>query len=75
VGDVGIILQEYECGEITPVDWDLNRYSGDFDAWKKRLPFGATEAARKVRERFGGPSVAAIYDACFRRALSEFPGV
>jgi glycosyltransferase involved in cell wall biosynthesis len=72
VGDVGIILKEYECGEITAVDWDLNRYSDDFQAWKQKLPFRAAEAASKVRQRFGGPSVAALYDACFRRALSDF---
>ena len=72
VGDVGIILNEYGCGEITDVDWDLDRYSTGFEEWKKKLPFGAPEAASRVRERFGGPSVAALYDACFRRALLGF---
>jgi glycosyltransferase involved in cell wall biosynthesis/GT2 family glycosyltransferase len=72
VGDVGIILEEYRCGEITAVEWDLERYSAGFTEWKKQLPFGALEAAPKIRERFGGPSVAALYDACFQRALSDF---
>jgi glycosyltransferase involved in cell wall biosynthesis len=72
VGDVGIILNEYVCGEITPVEWNLARYSADFQAWKGKLPFQAPEAARKVRQRFGGPSVASLYHSCFRRALSDF---
>ena len=75
VGDVGIILAEYECGEITAVDWNLERYSAGFAAWRTKLPFRAPEAATRVRERFGGPSVAALYDDCFRRALSGFRAV
>jgi glycosyltransferase involved in cell wall biosynthesis len=72
VGDVGIILNEYQCGEITEAAWDLDRYSDGFAAWKKRLPFRAVEAAPKVREWFGGPSVARLYDECFRRAIEGF---
>jgi glycosyltransferase involved in cell wall biosynthesis/GT2 family glycosyltransferase len=72
VGDVGIILHEYQCGEITAAAWDLERYSAGFAAWKKKLPFRAVEAAPKVRERFGGPAVAGLYDACFRRAIEGF---
>jgi glycosyltransferase involved in cell wall biosynthesis len=75
VGDVGIILSEYECGAITPVAWDIDRYSADFLAWKERLPFQAADAATKIRKRFGGPSVATLYDSCFRTALSEFRAV
>jgi glycosyltransferase involved in cell wall biosynthesis len=75
VGDVGIILNEYECGEITPADWDLERYSAGFESWRQKLPFRAIEAAPKIRERFGSPAVAARYDACFRRAISKFPRV
>jgi glycosyltransferase involved in cell wall biosynthesis len=70
VGDVGLILGEYECGEITAVEWDLDRYSASFDAWKVKLPFQAVSAAPKVRVRFGGPAVASLYDDCFRRALA-----
>jgi glycosyltransferase involved in cell wall biosynthesis len=69
VGDVGIILNEYACGEVTAVEWDLERYAKAFDRWKTKLPFHAAEAAPKVRQRFGGPAVAALYDACFRKAL------
>jgi glycosyltransferase involved in cell wall biosynthesis len=72
VGDVGIILNEYACGEITSADWDPDRYSDSFEAWKTKLPFDAPAAAPRIRERFGGPSVAALYDACFRRAIREF---
>jgi glycosyltransferase involved in cell wall biosynthesis len=69
VGDVGIILREYDCGEVTAVEWHLESYCGGFDEWKTKIPFRAIDAAPKVRERFGGPAVAALYDACFRRAL------
>jgi glycosyltransferase involved in cell wall biosynthesis len=72
VGDVGIILGEYGCGKITPVEWNLDRYTADFLAWRKMLPFRAMEAAPKVRQRFGGPAVAALYDECFQKALSGF---
>jgi glycosyltransferase involved in cell wall biosynthesis len=72
VGDVGIILAEYECGEITPADWNLERYSRDFQRWKEKLPYRVQEAAPRVRERFGGPAVAELYDSCFKRALSDF---
>ena len=43
-GDVGLILDEYACGEITAVDWDLERYSAAFDGFRKKLPFQAVEA-------------------------------
>jgi glycosyltransferase involved in cell wall biosynthesis len=72
VGDVGIILNEYKCGEITPVEWNLARYSADFRVWREKLPFRAQEAAPQIRQRFGGLSVAALYDSCFRRAISDF---
>jgi glycosyltransferase involved in cell wall biosynthesis len=69
VGDVGIILREYQCGEITSAAWDLRRYAAAFESWKAKLPFRALEAAAKIRKRFGGPAVAAVYDECFRKAL------
>jgi glycosyltransferase involved in cell wall biosynthesis/GT2 family glycosyltransferase len=72
VGDVGIVLEEYQCGEITGVEWDEDRYSAAYKSWRQRIPFRAAEAAGLVRTRFGSPAVATIYDECFRRAMSEF---
>jgi glycosyltransferase involved in cell wall biosynthesis len=69
VGDVGLILEEYDCGAVTPAEWDLDRYCTAFEEWRTKLPYQAVEAAPKVRERFGGPAVAALYHQSFRRAL------
>lgn len=73
VGDVGLILDEYNCGAITAADWNLARYARDFEAWREGLPFQAQDAASKIRERFAGKNVAALYDESFRRALDSFP--
>ena len=74
VGDVGLILEEYDAGTVTPADWDLDRYLAAFAEWTANLDLWASraqQAAPKIRERFAGPAVARQYDQCWRRAMAD----
>jgi len=74
VGDVGLVLAEYQAGAVTAADWDGARYSNDFEQWAKELKTwreNARAAAPRVRERFGSEAVAAQYNQCFERAIQE----
>ena len=54
VGDVGIILHEYQCGEITDAEWDLDRYSAAFAAWKRSCRFAPQRRHQRFVNDSGG---------------------
>jgi len=71
VGDVGLVLAEYQAGTVTAAEWDLARYTQHFEEWccdLSRYKQNARQAALRIRERFGSSAVAAEYEICFRRA-------
>ncbi len=74
VGDVGLVMEQFEAGAVTAAEWDLDRYCADFEAWMRELPEWqerARLAAPRVRERFANARVAREYDQCWRRAMAE----
>jgi glycosyltransferase involved in cell wall biosynthesis len=74
VGDVGLVLSEYNAGAVTPAAWDQTRYLADFELWLSNLPGyadNARKAAHSVRERFGSVAVAAEYESSFQKAWKQ----
>jgi glycosyltransferase involved in cell wall biosynthesis len=74
VGDVGVVLEQYETGEVTEAHWDLERYLAGFEKWLAALSQWqerAREAAPKIRDRFEGQTVAREYDESWRRAIAD----
>lgn len=74
VGDVGLILSEYDAGTVTPAAWDLSRYLADFENWMTGLlgyRNNARQSAAQIRERFGSAAVAAEYERSFQKAWKQ----
>lgn len=72
VGDVALVLADYNAGRVTDADWDLARYLAGFEEWTRdlaRYRQSAQHSAAQVRRRFGSESVAAQYERCFRKSL------
>ncbi len=72
VGDVALVLADYDAGCVTEAEWRLARYLAGFEEWARRLAryrHNAQGSSAQVRERFGSASVAAQYERCFRKSM------
>ena len=77
VGDVALVLAEYDAGSVTNSAWDLSRYTGGFEAWFRHLSRyrkNAELGAPSVRQRFGGKAVANQYEKSFESAINQRTG-
>ncbi|MFN7925258.1 MAG: glycosyltransferase family 4 protein [Bryobacteraceae bacterium] len=75
VGDIRIVLEQYGNGVIGPDASDPQAFAHAWLAWRSALPQWrerARKAAPAIRERFGGPAAAALYKACWQRAIAQF---
>jgi len=71
VGDVGLVLREYNSGLVIPSTWDAERYLAGFEHWAATVAEyrqSARNAAPKVRLRFGSEAVAGQYEKSFEKA-------
>ncbi|MEB2346918.1 MAG: glycosyltransferase [Deltaproteobacteria bacterium] len=71
VGDVPLVLEEYEVGRIVPRIGDPAALFEAFQAWRGELPAlreRARRAAPRIAERFSAAAAGAAYDASWRRA-------
>lgn len=74
VGDVGLVLTDYDAGCVTPAEWDGERYLAGFESWILSLPpyrKNSQAAAPQVRKRFGSAAVAEEYERCFNKAWQQ----
>ncbi len=72
VGDVALVLADYDAGCVTAADWNTERYLAGFEEWTRdlaRYRQNAQQAAPEVRRRFGSAAIAAEYERCFRKSL------
>ena len=77
VGDVALVLADYEAGSVTDSAWDLSRYISGFEAWFRHLSRyrkNAELAAPLVRQRFGSKAVANQYEKSFESAIMQRTG-
>lgn len=71
VGDVPLVLEEYDVGRIVPSIGDANVLFEAFQSWRSDLPTlraHARAAASRIAERFSAAAAAGSYEASFRRA-------
>jgi glycosyltransferase involved in cell wall biosynthesis len=74
VGDVRLVLEEYNSGMVIDKTGDIEEIQHRFKAWKRDLEFfseRAREGAKHVRERFSGRSVAMHYGDTWKRAMEQ----
>ncbi len=74
VGDVSLVLDEFQVGRLVPNGGDANTLFAAFSAWWGELPqlrAQARVAAPRIAERFSAEASAAAYEASFTRAKRE----
>lgn len=75
VGDVPLVLAEYEVGRIVPKIGDADILFEAFQSWRRELPAlraRARTAAPRIAERFSAAAAAAAYETSFRRARAGY---
>ena len=75
VGDIKLVLEEYDAGLVMPEIGNLDSLAESYDEWTKDLSRFRTNAeanAATMRQRFSGENVARQYAECWERARNEF---
>jgi glycosyltransferase involved in cell wall biosynthesis len=72
VGDIRLILEQYQCGEILPEVGNTTALKTVFMLWKDRLPVyhrALAAKASQICQRFSARAAASQYQQCWNEAL------
>jgi glycosyltransferase involved in cell wall biosynthesis len=74
VGDIQLILEEYQSGRIIPEIGNIDSLTDSYGVWARELEYyrkNAEANSGAVRKRFSGENVAREYAECWERARAS----